>query len=170
MKIVKGFKLYRIKEKNSQTEYTTHVNLEDLNNALKGMGYTLKIKGFFKPFKFHNFRHNRTYSFDRLFKLVADEFFVSYSYVIDGATEEELERLSGKKIQIRRGHIEEYTAAMILHGTDWLFLEEYNETIFQGILYKLNRETGYVEEIEKLVSLPINMPRYIGDVNIEYID
>ncbi len=172
MKVVKGFRLYRMNHLKQVLGFTAHPDLEDLNRELKKMGYELTIGGLFKPYKFHNFRHNRTYKFTKLFEKVVDEFFVSYSYVVVDATQEELDRLSGKVVQIKRSNaLEEYNAAIILHGYNWLNVQPYQELYYRGILYLLNRETGIEEEIKKVVDLTIDLRDHIYDCEkVEYID
>ena len=172
MKVVKGFRLYRMDHSRKHPNYTEHPDLEDLNRELKKLGYELKIGGIFKPYKFHNFRHNRTYKFAKLFEPVAEEFFVSYSYIVVGATEDELKRLSGKVVQIKRSNaIEEYNAAIVLHGYDWINAQPYHELYYRGILYQLERETGMEKEIEKIIDLTIDLSKHIYDFErVEYID
>ena len=172
MKVVKGFRLYYRSYLGEILRHTEHPDLEDLNRELKKMGYELTIGGFFKPYKFHNFRHNRTYKFATLFESVADEFFVSYSYVLVDATEEEIERLSGKVVQIKKSNaLEEYNAAILLHGPNWHNVQPYHELYYQGKLYLLDRKTGVEKEIKKVIDFTIDLPEYIYDCEkVEYID
>ena len=172
MKVVKGFRLYRFDPSKKKPEFTEHPDLEDLNRELKKMGYELKIKGFLKPYKFHNFHHNRTYKFAKLFETVANEIYVSHSYVVVGATEEEMERLSGNIVQIKRGNVlEEYSAALVLHGIDWIRAEPYNKLYYRGIIKELDRELGIEEEIKKIIDTSIDLKGYLyGVEKVEYID
>ncbi len=158
MKIVKGFRLYRLDENenkrvNERMKFTEHVNLDDLNERLREWGYELKIKGFFKPYKFHDFRNNRTYAFSTLFEVVAKEFFVSYAYVVVDATEEEKERLASNHIRIRYDNIfNEGSAALIYHDVEWICFKEHRESIYSGKMFKIDYKTG--EETEKDVVDP----------------
>ena len=173
MKIIKGFRIYRLDENenrraNEKMKFTEYVNLDDLNSQLKEWGYELKIKGLFKPYKFHDFRNNRTYAFPKLFEVVAGEFFVTYAYVVVDATEEEKERLECDYIRIRYDNIfNEGSAALIYHDIHWVRFKEHRESIYSGKMFKLNRETG--EETEK----DVVDPRYeISDeiFNIEKLE
>ena len=175
MKIVKGFRLVRLDENknrraNERMKFREYVSLDDLNAQLREWGYELKIKGFFKPYKFRDFRNNRTYAFPKLFEVVAGEFYVYYAYVVVDATEEEKERLASDHIRIRRDNIfNEGSAALIYHDVEWICFKEHEELFYKGIMYTLKRETG-VETEKKIMDPGYEISDHIHNIEkLEYI-
>lgn len=148
MKIVKGFRIYRLDENQGKSvddkfKYTECADLKELNNELRKMGYELKIRGLFKPYKFRDLCFDRTYSFPTLFEIVADEFYVSYAHIVLDATDEEKERLSGDHVILKESDfLTEFTAALIYHDVHWIWYKEYNEGFYRGQRFELDRELG----------------------------
>lgn len=175
MKIVKGYRLYNIKENrekddNERLVFTEHLNLNDLNQELAKLGYKLEIKGFFKPYKFYNLNNGRKYSHIALFSGVPEEFFVYYSYIVVDATDEEKERLEAPNVRISTKNLyNECSAALIYHDVEWVYFKEHRESIYAGKMYTLNRETG--RETEKNIMNPkYNLRELIYNVDtVEYI-
>ena len=178
MKIVKGYRLYNIKENRENREkddncklvFTEHLNLYDLNRELEKLGYKLVIKGFLKPYKFYNLNNGRKYSYSELFNGVPDEFFVYHSYIVVDATDEEKKRLEASHVQISLSNLfNECSAALIYHGVGWVYFEEHRESIYSGRMYTLNRETG-IETEKNIVDPKYELKDLIFNVKkVEYI-
>ena len=151
MKITKGFRLYLIEDlrnrkDNEKIKYMEFKDVNGLNEALKKWGYEFKIKGVFRPYKFYNFRHKRSYSFSKLYEPVANELFVTYSFIVEEAEEEEKERLSGNHVKIfwKNRYIES-SAALIFQDVDWVCFKEGNSNE-NGKMCILDKKSGSIRE------------------------